>query len=218
MRTTLLLAALTLSLLPSSEVDACGDYGAEPAPQVLRVSTHGTRTSQKDAFRPRSFVVLGPTNGAGLAWTALSVSSYDYARIANVPGAALPMELTLVDETGTRTVKTTRRVALDRTFTFHTPRLAAVLEQPAGEARFAVVGTKPVSLLRLEQDGPHGFRVAGTTARTTLVDVSDRVLTEVFVGDVSQGRYPGQVVGAIRWSGKRFVLVEHEGAITPVRI
>ncbi|MEJ7598803.1 MAG: hypothetical protein WKG01_12925 [Kofleriaceae bacterium] len=214
MRTTLLLAALTLSLLPTTEADACGDYGGDPAPQVMPISTHSGRSEPTEEFRTRSFAVLGPTDGARLRWSMLAVRSYDGTRVAPVSGAMSPRELTLVGASGSRRVTATQRVALDRHATFQAPHLALELDD-ARDMTFAVAGSRPVSLITLESSS-NG--IPGTSARTSLVIVDHTPVTEVYLGATSLGRYAGYAVGAITWDGMRFVLVEHEGAITPVRI
>jgi len=219
MRTPLLIAALGLvSALPSPDAEACGSYGP-PVPQVMVVSNHVARTANVES-RPRSFVVLDAAATGKLRWRPIALHSYDSTEIAAAGPLGDPLELTLVGPSSSRTVTVSRRVALKRNWRFHEPRLAAEIDDPRQTMMFAIEGSEPVTWLNLETTDESGTvqRVAGTDATATITSTEGGPATVVRVGGFQVRQVAGYTVGAIGWGGQQFVLVEHAGQITPVRI
>jgi hypothetical protein len=222
MRTPLLIAAAVASLMPTPNAEACGGYGDFlPTPSVMVVSSHAARANPSAGFRQRSFVVFGQdAEAAQLSWRRLAVHSYDSTEIAAMKRLESPVELTIVGETGTRVVKTSRQVALRGSWQFEGAKLAVEIDGGVHDRQFAIVGAgESTSWIGLQTDDTGAKqRVPGTDATTRLVTAASGPATVISVGGFEKRRVPGYATGAIEWGGEKFVLIENRGTVTPVRI
>ena len=218
---TLLLAALSLSALTPSRSDACGNY--RPEPRVMRLSTHFIVDRATD--RRRTFVLYGDAPAAERSWRMLAPMSYDATQIADGERLANPVTFTLVGETGTRVVASTKHVYLSKSWDFERPQHAMDLGDVEGFA-VAIEGKhEHAAWIALEErthsqraiarwvtahgitpyDGASIYvsRVAGTDFETVSVFPKNgkKMLTFLKHGDREIGRYNGTAMGAVSIDG-----------------
>jgi hypothetical protein len=232
---SLLLAALALTASHSA-ADACGPI----IPKVFLLSSHNVFDGKGDAAATRTFAMLHQpiANADKLRWTMLAPMSYDGTRIANAPKLAAPVTLTLVGDSGTQVVTATSQASIKDTWQVHTPTLA--LEVKAGrESQFqiAVAGSHTdLAWHAITEE----WMVAD--ARTQLAKLAglDGGITVYRMGDVQivtgwkpyqngsmtvlvrdgqvERRVMGTPLGGLDADGFSYVLVDNDGAVTPVMI
>jgi hypothetical protein len=222
MRTFLCLAPIALAFAPPA--DACGPV----PPRVYLMSSYRHYTSHGHTL----VRLAQPVNGAP-AWQQADPMSYDSTAIAPASPLAAPMTVTLVGEHGTREVRTRDRVLVQHDLFRAMPASVAL---DLGEMRVDF----PIAV-----DGPNrdlGFvapvRATATAAdavwlqtaekpdmitKTRIADVDTFVLwsnggpsTTVRFGDRNLGTFAGTPIGALDESGDRYLLIDHNGAITPI--
>jgi len=236
---TLLIAALAVSSFPSPDAEACGGYLAEP--RVFLMSNHGTPT-RHGGWQTRMFVPLGGQAPANTIWRRLAPGTYDYARIANAPAFDQAMTMTLVGPSGTRVVSSKTRWFLD---SWDPSKSGSVLEVPVTrEENFTVAlagSHDKAAWIALDSgaatrdDAAWVIAQGVTPSDPAYVDVSnlhgtDYELVSVypkgnlqpvtFVRDRGQSlsRLDGSVLGGLTLRGATYVLVERDGAVTPVSL
>jgi hypothetical protein len=224
---TCLAAALSLATLlslPSTPSEACG-YGIL---SVFRIANH----PMQHGPHWRSFALLGVAKPANATeWSLVDPSSYIPLAIAAAPELTSARRLTLVGPAGTRKVASAAGVLVSSSReTDNEPMMALDLGDTHG-FEFAVtgpaLGLNEVKLAQeagtpadeawlAQQDLPHhDVRVAHvgdveilSTTGITVVRSDDRLVS----------RSDGMPVGMLASDDTKYLLVEHDHAITPVMI
>ena len=245
MRSTLLAslavtATLTSAFAPSI-ADACGGYTGDPMPAVFAVDDHTVHQLGGDRWNRRAFVVLGATTApADAAWELLAPRSYDSTQIADAPDPQQSTTFTLVGPSGSRVVSSNRRALLKHSFRIQNEH-SAIEVDVAEQARFQIavlgvqrdatwipstgVATTKATLAWVRGQGLDTAYVYVTKIQGTKIQVisahqpNDIGLTSFVVVDgTSRGAYTGSPIGGLDLGGKRYVLLEREGLITPIAV
>jgi len=236
-----LTATLTSAFAPSI-ADACGGYGGERLPAVFAVDVHFSSGNNGEAKGRRAFVLFAsaaPTDK--VTWTRLAPMTFDYTRIADAPDSTHPTTVTLIGPSGTRVVK-----SKDRTFiadSFRSRREQTAMEIGVGanhEFSIAVLGEQPdatwlgtsnvtatkqtlawVRTQGVTTDSVYVAKIKGTKLRVISAYPEGSSSLTSFILDgtttltASSGGHP---IGAVELGGKRYVLFEEQGMITPVAV
>ncbi len=245
MRSTLLAAlALTATLTSAfapSIADACGGYMADRTPAVFAVDDHSIHRVGTDHWNRRAFVVLGKiTAPADATWQLLAPRTYDTTQIADAPDPQQSTTFTLVGPSGSRVVSSNRHTLLKQSFrTLH--EHSAIEVDIAEQARFqvAVLGVQPDAKwiessgvtpskdtrAWVRDQGMDNAHVYAVKLKGTKIEVisaygkNDIGLTSFVVVDgESRGAFLGSLIGGLDLGGKRYVLLERDGQITPVAV
>lgn len=233
-------ATLTSAFAPSL-ADACGGYGGGPRlPSVFAVDEHFV--TQKGTNLRRAFVLFGRGERSDkISWTRLWPSSFDYTRIADAPDSPQLVTLTLIGPSGTLVVSSN-----DRTFvadSFRSRHELLAMEVGIGqEAQFtvAVLGSQPdakwLSTVDVTATKQTTAWVKSQGVAAEYVDVvaikgtklrvisahqpnSKGLTSFVLDGTTNLGAFSGgNPIGAIVLGTQRYVLLEEQGLITPVRV
>jgi hypothetical protein len=234
MRTTLLIAALSLSAFTPSDAEACGSYN--PEPRVMRLSTHFL--TGFDNSGPRSFVLFGASEPtAKLAWRKLAPGTYDMTEIANDMLLANPVTLTLLGPSGTRVVSSSKHVFLSRSWNIKTTTSALdvgnvegftiaiegahanatwiALEDTSykkakGRAWVTALGVSPYHAGSIWVS-----RLKGTNVEAVSVYGKDgKTITFLKHGDKNLGRFAGSPIGAFTNAGVIKVVLADDAFVT----
>jgi hypothetical protein len=233
-------ATLTTAFAPSI-ADACGGYMPDPRPAVFAVDDHNVHREGTDRWDRRAFVVLGATTApADATWKQLAPRTFDGTQLADVPDPDQSTTFTLIGPSGTQVVSSNRLAVLKQTFgnrVEHSAMEVGIDQQ--SQFRIAVLGVQP--------DTKWIETTAGTPTRNTLTWVrkqgmdteyvyiakikgtsiqvisahgkNDIGLTSFVVVDgESRGTFVGSPIGGLDLGGKRYVLLEREGLITPIEV
>ena len=244
MRSTLLAslavtATLTSALAPSI-AEACGGYMGDPMPAVFAVDDHTVHRLGSRSNR-RSFVVLAATTApANATWALLAPRSYDSTQIADAPDPKQSTTFTLVGPSGSRVVSSNRLALLKQSFRTVNEHSAIEIDV-AEQARFQIavlgvqrdakwipssgVATTEDTLAWVRNQGLDTSYVYVSRIEGTKIQVisahqpNDIGLTSFVVVDgESRGAFIGSPIGGLELGGKRYVLLEREGLITPVAV
>jgi hypothetical protein len=229
----LLIAALAFSSIPSSDSDACGFE----EPQVLMLSSHGVSLGGS-RWATRTFAVLGDAAPADANWRMLAPGTYDGTRIADASPLERAQTMTLVGRKGTRIVTTSDRSFLAPAWGFRTP--SAVLAVDAGDDEYVVAlrgkhpkaafgsleerasNARDISWVKAHGVTPEGqvyvSHLPGTTIDTITVTPKNKIQQVTFVrsGDSLMQQVDGSPLGSLTERNMRYILVAHDGAVTPV--
>lgn len=245
MRSTLLaslaLTATLTSAFAPSIADACGGYMRDPLPAVFAVDDHSVHRVGTDRWNRRAFVVLGATTApADATWELLAPRSYDSTQIADAPDPQQSTTFTLIGPSGSRVVSSNRLALLKQTF--RTPHEHSAIEVDVAEqARFqiAVLGVQrdakwiestgiaatKNTLAWVRKQGMDTSYVYVAKFQGTKIQVISAhqsniigVTSFVIVDGESRGTFAGSPIGGLDLGGKRYVLLEREGMITPVAV
>lgn len=223
-KTPLLLAlAAALASLAPSDTDACGYFSA---PRVMLVTHHASRATARSEFVDRTFVVFPQTAPEDLAWRPLAVHSYDSTQIAT-NARTDKISLTLLGPSGTQKLSSSRHAFLKDSWDLEGTAGAIEVKGARTDAKFALAGPDfDVSWVPVVDAGTTeevtGFGRASVQrigdTRALLVSNETGPKTIVKRGDLDLGTFDGYAVGAMLWSGQRYLLVQHQGKVQPVRI
>ncbi len=238
---TLLIAALTCSLLPSVTPDAADACGFEP-PQVFLLSPHSVPGGDGQPWHSRTFAILGEAVPSSVVWQQLAPRSYDNTMIADAPDLDRAMRLTLVGPAGTRVVASASRSFLQPAWGPTTPSAAIEIETGFREQfTIAVVGAhKKASWVTVDRVttsdadrtwalaqgvAPDRTRIAVTRVHGSDVEaVSTNVpgeadtVTLVRRGGHQLARVDGRAIGALSLDRRNYLLIDHDGAVSAVMI
>ena len=231
----LLIAALAFSSVPSLTSDACGFE----EPQVLMLSSHGVSLGGS-RWATRTFAVLGDAAPVDANWRMLAPGTYDGTRIADASPLESAQTMTLVGLKGTRIVKTSDRAFLAPAWGFRTPSAVLAVDTDEVEYVVALRGKHPKAAWVSLEGRPatarevywvmaqgvtadntanvYVSRVPGTVieAITVTPKGSSAMVTFVRNGDNFVQRVDGSPLGSLTERNMRYVLVAHDGAVTPV--
>ena len=233
-------ATLSSAFAPSI-ADACGGgYQMDLGPQVFAVDTHSAIVEGTERWQRRSFVMLGPIKVSTTSWRQLAPETFDPTQIANETTTKASTTMTLVGPSGTQVVSSQRRALLTQGWGGIDGFTA--LEVATGEDsqfRIAVAGTQPdakwinvtesktrgSTAAWLEAQGVKSTSIYSSVVDDTYVQIisayqdGQKGLTSfVRIGNRSLGRYTGNAIGALDLGGKRYVLFENNGLITPAPV
>ena len=233
-------ATLTSAFAPSIANACGGSYPMDFGPRVFAVDTHNAIVEGTQRWQRRSFVMLGPTKLPSTAWRQLAPETFDPTQIANETTTAGSTTMTLVGPSGTQVVSSQRRALL--TQGWGGEQVFTALEVATGadsQFRIAVAGTQPdAKWINVSESKTRGSTAAwleaqgvkATSIYSSLVDGTyvqiisayqdgQKGLTSfVRIGNRSLGRYAGTAIGALDLGGKRYVLFENDGLITPAPV
>lgn len=235
-----LTATLTSAFAPSI-ADACGGYMPDPRPAVFAVDDHSVRREGTDRWDRRAFVVLGATTApADATWTQLAPRSFDNTQIADAPDPQESTTFTLVGPSGARVVSSNRHALLKETFrdrAEHTAIEVGIPEQ--AQFQIAVLGVQSDAkwiettgvtptkntLAWVRKQGMdtayvYVAKIKGTSIQVISAHGKDDIgqTSFVVVDGESRGAFTGSPIGGLDLGGKRYVLLQREGVITPVEV
>jgi hypothetical protein len=239
---SLLVATLAATTLTTSVAAACGGYvRVDTAPRVLAVSTHGLMANGR--WTNRSFVVLeqAPDLAADAPWKQLAPHSYDATRIVALARLASPMEVTLVGPSGARVVKTSKQVALSRSWQIGFDKTRVALEVPvqnndrftiaiAGRAtdakwrelEYAESSATTTWWLRTQGIKNAAYAtlatVQGTDYEVVAFSQDDKSQLLVRQGDVQITAAIGHAVGAVTTNGRMFLVINNDGQLGTIEL
>jgi len=238
---TLALSATLTSAFAPSIADACGGYMPDPRPAVFAVDDHNVHREGTDGWDRRAFVVLGATTApADAAWKQLAPRTFDSTQIADAPDPQQSTTFTLVGPSGARVVSSNRHALLKQTFRSqaeHTAIEVGVDQQ--SQFQIAVLGVQPdakwvettgvtptkTTLAWVRKQGMDTSYVYVAKIKGTSIQVISAhgkgaigLTSFVVVDGQSRGAFTGSPIGGLDLGGKRYVLLEREGLITPVAV
>jgi hypothetical protein len=207
---TLLLATLALASSLARPADACG---ARPPTALAMHSTNG-----------RSFISLGTPAPDNLVWTQVFPNSFDDSATAPAPAVPRATTITLLGETGARTITTNQRVWFTPPFNRRPATSAIEIPRPEtfvvalsgdfsaatwlhlSEHAYERVDAK----LGLDADTSRLFGVPDTRVRiatgyNTLTGDPESILLE---GKQETARLRGTVIGGMTHGGRRYLFLE----------